>query len=94
MALKRGTIGFAVKLDPQVCANAYVSACSKLSLDEHADLDDINGRLDLIEKLFPLPALRDERYGEALADAQRTHKSNKRLMKAVLYSIAMRRAKL
>lgn len=94
MAMKRGTIGFAVKLDPEVCAKAYVSACAKLSIDEHDDLSDVNGRLDLIEKLFPDKRLRDERYAEALSDAQRTHKSNKRLMKAVLYSIAMRRAKL
>lgn len=94
MAMKRGTIGFAVRLDSQVCERAYRNAAAKLSIDDKDLLDDVNGRLDLIEKLFPDPVLRDGRFSEALADAHKAFHDNKRLMKAVLYSIAMRRAKL
>lgn len=94
--MKRGTIGFAVALDPKVCADRYIEACTKLGLNEMAELDDVNSWLDMIERLYPSPALRDERMAKLLHKvmAEPVFRDNKRLARAMLYSIAMRRAKL
>jgi hypothetical protein len=94
--MKRGTIGFAVALDPEVCAKRYVEACTKLGLDEMAELDDVNGWLDMIERLYPSRQLRDERMAKLMHKvmAEPVFRDNKQLGRAFLYSVAMRRAKL
>lgn len=92
---------FTARLDLDICTRAYRAACTRLSINEREDLDDINGQLDLIEKLYPphgsrVAQIRDEKYVEILGAAQRMYKSSSShsLMQAVVYSVAMRRAKL
>ena len=103
---RRCTLGYAVHtatLNPQICEQYTSKAVAKLSLADQELYEHIVGVLDTIEALYPINTTtkptpsyvriaRDERMAKLLAQCQTNLKSRRQLMRAIIYTIAQRRA--